>query len=305
MHVTDHMKSLAEYLDSESPSATLDKIRRFNRTDLRGRSGKNLSDDIMDILLAPPDSSGNRWAHLPYALYTYPIETRFFRARRPGAGKTGMDCTATTSDAWEPPPHLARKSRLNAEGESVLYLAPMDSQLALEETRVGNGEEAAIYVFRAIEPITTCVIGARMTNTGLTDTQALRLSMLTDFIEALFGREVGAGTEHLYDASRAIAIDYYDYPSEISHGWCYLSALVKSSENVCLRPPIAHSKLDLLGAAIGTKTQATFQMRSIAVPDNERLVHFPPGTPQYNHALQSFEPPPGFKMNPWYGATNS
>jgi hypothetical protein len=95
-------------------------------------------------------------------------------------------------------------------------------------------------------------IGVNSWLPDLNKEENLKLRLLNDFLTHEFTRDVGVGTEYLYQISEIIAKEYFDLPPEIQHAWCYPSVVEKPSMNVCFRPQVARRKLRLLGVQIAT-----------------------------------------------------
>lgn len=257
------MHSVREYLATFSAAEMADRIRHFRTLNFRRLTKEEVHQSIRNVLLG-----GNPLLAMPTQIRTYPVGSDFFRLRRPNKPSSAvpMDCAITEADAWEPPTEFARASRLNVDGEPLLYTSPASVILPMEEAKLANGEHAAMFVYRAKQPVKVNVIGDRFDGELLSEDERYKLSQISDFLHDEFTRDVGAGTEHLYRLSETIAKDWYDLPpGVIQDAWCYPSVASKGGFNVCFRPDLAHECLRLRGALVGTRTGDNFAVKLVAI----------------------------------------
>jgi hypothetical protein len=189
-------------------------------------------------------------------------------------------------DAWEPPSHLVSAQRLNQPGESLLYTSS-DPHVAMEETKVVDGDIIPILVYEAIEPLMVVEIGTLPQDDGLSPEEMAKLKVITQFYRDEFTLEVGQGTEHLYKISEALAKKYFTLPSRFHDGWCYPSVARKGGTNVCFQPTSAKSKLSLIGFIVASVKviNGDFAFRPLVVAQgfnsNSHFVYHPLGSEAY------------------------
>ncbi|MBD9381145.1 hypothetical protein IB258_07830 [Achromobacter sp. ACM02] len=172
------------------------------------------------------------------------------------------------SDAWSPPAHVVGAGRLNRVGEPLLYTSPGNPTVAVEEMKIPDGENFSLIVYEALEDIRVSTIGVTPDLPNLNKDEVLKLRMLNDFLAHEFTRDVGVGTEYLYNISDVIAKDYFDLPPQMQDAWCYPSVAARPAANVCFRPDLAKRKLRLVGVQINTcnrdQNGMRFQVKCIA-----------------------------------------
>lgn len=154
-------------------------------------------------------------------------------------------------DCWSPPPDKARSSRLNREGEPVLYVSCEDHRVALDEVEARPNEAVSVILYRAKVPIQLASVGIYPKLTDLTPEQVEKQRLFTDFFREEFTRSVGRGSEYMYQISQAIAKHLYTGPAQ--DGWLYPSVKAgRSLYNVCLLPGRARRKLEVVGVVAMT-----------------------------------------------------
>lgn len=220
-----------------------EKVRRFRRLNFRKLSYADVQREIGDVLCFEGQ------AILMPLMGTYPAGSLFYRIRRlaPDDRAFPLQGMRVEADAWAPPASVATMQRLNKVGEPLLYTTPLNFAVAIEEMRVPEDEFFSLIVYRAREPIKVAQVGLGHIPPELTDDERFKMEQLNDFLEHEFTREVGKGTEHLYQISEIIAKDYFDLPPDAQDAWCYPSVAEREGYNVCFRPEQAREKLDLLG----------------------------------------------------------
>ncbi|WP_280570694.1 hypothetical protein [Chromohalobacter sp. 296-RDG] len=231
-----------------------EKICAFRELPFSRLNKTEIAKHISNVLCF--DTPNGNVAILTPRVGSYPRGTRFYRVRRLEQTDTKFPLSGmrSESDAWNPPPHVVRKGRLNREGESLLYTTPINPKVAVEEMQIPDGDNFSLIVYEAMEEIRATTIGARCNDENLTSNEQLKLNMLNDFLAHEFTRDVGSGTEYLYDISETIAKDYFDLPRDIQDAWCYPSVADRPMFNVCLRPEVARQKLSLVGVQIASRT---------------------------------------------------
>lgn len=179
--------------------------------------------------------------------------TMFYRVRAiPDHDPVHQQTMITLADCWEPPEAVVSMGRLNKCRESLLYVAPFDPSVAIEEMKIPEGNLFGLIVYQAAEEISVADIGGSISGKVSTDEDdLLKIEMVRDFMRAEYSRDVGTGTEYLYRISEVIAKDYFDLPPEWQDGWCYPSVVDKRKFNVAFRPAKAHEKLRLVHVVIG------------------------------------------------------
>lgn len=254
---------LKNYLGQVQGPILAEKVRRFRRLNFRKLSYSDIQKEISNVLCF-----GDSATLMPM-LGTYPAKTRFYRVRKLGTDDRSFPLQGMRidADAWNPPPAVAGIQRLNKAGESLLYTTPMNCNAAIEEMRLEEDEIFSLIVYQAQFPIKVAQIGVSYFPSDLTDEEKYKLEILNDFLEHEFTREVGRGTEHLYQISEIIAKDYYDLPPEMQDAWCYPSVAERGQVNVCFRPEQAREKLELLGVQFcrHKRKMDTFQIEVLAV----------------------------------------
>ncbi|KQW81482.1 hypothetical protein ASC89_06605 [Devosia sp. Root413D1] len=195
-----------------------------------------------------------------------------------------MDCAVNEGDAWEAPARFARASRLNEEGEPLLYTSTRPD-VSLAEARVDEGQPAAIFVYRSTRAIRLAQIGAKAAGAELSADQSHKMNILADFLHDEFTREVAPETSHLYRLSQTIAKDHFDWP--LQDAWSYPSVVKKPMYNTCFRPPKAHDCLTLLGAWIGTpRGEEGIEIRFVATINRGQFEYHAWGSPGFAEALR-------------------
>lgn len=220
-----------------------EKVRRFRRLNFRKLSYADIQREIGDVLCF------NGQALLMPMMATYPAGSLFYRIRRLAPDDRAFPLRGMTAegDAWAPPASVTAMQRLNKAGEPLLYTTPLNFAVAIEELRVPEDEFFSLIVYRARTEVKVAQVGLGTMPPDLTAEERFKMELLNDFLEHEFTREVGRGTEHLYQISEIIAKDYFDLPPDAQDAWCYPSVAERGGYNVCFRPEQAKEKLELLG----------------------------------------------------------
>lgn len=247
--------NLKEHLRYVDATELQEKISAFRRLPIKRLSRIEIARHIADVLCF--DTPRGKAALLTPRVSSYPAGTRFYRVRALDANDTQLPLRGmrTESDAWNPPPHVVRLGRLNREGESLLYTSPVFPHVAVEEMKIPAGDYFSLIVYEALEQIRVTTIGVAPAIPDLSKDETLKQRMLNDFLVHEFTRDVGIGTEYLYNISDTIVKDYFDLPPDIQDAWCYPSVAERPSVNVCFRPDTARRKLRLVGVQIASCTR--------------------------------------------------
>jgi hypothetical protein len=238
---------LKEHLSYVDAGKLLDKIRAFRLLPIKSMPKHKISEEISKVLCF--DTPSGSTAILTPAMMSYPKGTKFYRVRTLDKDDTKFPLRGmrTESDAWSPPSQFVKPGRLNIEGESLLYTAPMSPKVAIEELKIPDDEIFSLIVYESTLDIAVTAIGFNQEMATLNSDEKLKMSLINDFLTHEFTRDVGMGTEYLYKTSETIIKDYFDLPPQIQDAWCYPSVAEKQSVNVCFRPENAKEKLRLIG----------------------------------------------------------
>lgn len=226
-----------------------DKISNFRDLNFRKMNYADVKKEVAKVISFK--TSKGEQALLPTQISTYPKGTKFFRIRPiPSDDRSlPLKTMGTIADCWEAPADIVKAGRLNRENEPLLYTAPMNPEIAVEELKIADNELFSLIVYEATEDIKVTLIGVPHDNEGLSEESSLKMRMIQDFLKHEFIRDVGAGTEYLYRISESIVKDYFDLPPDVQDGWCYPSVAQKGTYNACFRPSIK-VKIKLLGVQI-------------------------------------------------------
>lgn len=250
---------LKQHLARVDVRVLAEKVRRFRRLNFRKLTYAEIQSEITSVLCFDDH------AVLMPLTGTYPIDTRFYRIRRLSVDDRTFPLRGmrVEADAWNPP--APSKGRLNKDRESLLYTSPMNVGIAIEEMRIPEGEIFSLIVYRAKAPINVAQIGMGHVPDELGNDERHKMELLNDFLEHEFTREVGQGTEHLYQISEIIAKDYYDLPPDFQDAWCYPSVAERGGVNVAFRPDKAREKLELLGVQFGSHKGGMMEIKVAAI----------------------------------------
>ena len=245
-----------KFLKSVDESELRRKIRRFRDMDFQNMSYEDVESEIINVL-----EYNNAFKLIP-DIYTYPTGVYFYRVRKVEGFHVSDEnllnfVNLDMSDFWDRPPEKMDENgygRLNKPKESLLYTAPIDALIAINETKkeIIGGNIFALIAYQSIEKIKVNIIGDYFYSAkfGITDEKTIRVGeTYSDFLRVEFLNTVGKGTEYLYKISERIAKKYFDL-GEIQDAWAYPSAKDKTKCNVCFRPEIAKGLFELRGAVI-------------------------------------------------------
>jgi hypothetical protein len=238
-----------DFFKSINPLELMNKIRNFRKLDIKNMTYDEVAKAISDAL-----TFNGHFVYLTN-IQSYKKGTTFFRVRELDGSRIPNKNLSFESDFWNAPEGCITKyGRLNKPGESLLYTAPINPQVAVREVRLKENTFYAVITYEAKEDIKVNSIGMEYNYEllGIKDEQAILVNdMINDFLRDEFSRDVGNGTEYLYKISEIIAKWYFDLPPrEVQDAWAYPSVKDKFSYNVCFRPDIAKELLQLKGALI-------------------------------------------------------
>lgn len=227
----------------------VNKIAKFRKVNLKDLSDKDLFDELTEAISI--DYNGLKQSVLFPRLAEYPAHTRFYRVRKINSEDSNFPnkTISKEQDVWNPPTQfVTRPGRLNKERESLLYTAPINPYIAIEEMKIQDNEKFGLIVYESKSPIKVVMIGLWEDIPELTEEENLKLRMYSDFLYTEFTRDVGIGTEYLYRVSELITKNYFDLPPrDVQDAWCYPSVASKKQVNVCFRPNIAKELLEFVG----------------------------------------------------------
>lgn len=240
----------AEFLPYVDARELHRRISAFRKLNFRVMSYAEVSDAIRNVIMF--DTPKGYRGMLQPVNSQYPAGTKFYRVRVIPKDDhiTPLRSMSKVADCWEPPPEVVKMGRLNKEHEPLLYTSPVDPLVAIDEIKIPDGERFSLIVYEAVEEVNVTVVGGDVDTEGLADADALKVEMIQGFLRDEFTRDVGQGTEHLYQISEIIAKHYFDLPPVVHDAWCYPSIVDKSKFNVVFRPN-TRTKLRLVGVQIG------------------------------------------------------
>lgn len=166
------------------------------------------------------------------------------------------------SDCWSPPPEKARPSRLNREGEPLLYTSADGPKVVIDEIGAKPGEAVSIIVYSIRERLKLMVLGSTKQYPYLNEAQRQKQAHLFAFLSSQFVRTVPQGAEHLYRISQVIARKHWGIYGD-HHGWLYPSIKSGTYHNVALEPGKAQEMLCLEGVICATVLQRSAQERGM------------------------------------------
>lgn len=239
-------KSAIEFYNNANPDDIKQKIINFKKIDIQNLNDQELFDAINNVLyINDVFFSGTICRKINKGDF-------FFRVRKLKGIEMPFLNFTKESDMWEPPSDILNTwGRLNKPKESLLYTSAWDPDVAIREARIKD-EQFALIKYSANRIINVNVIGDD--NFTINDTANARLcfDLINEFLNDEFSKEVPNGKEYLYRVSEMIAKNEYDAPEELQDAWGYVSVQDKEKYNICFRPKIAHSVLNLHGALICT-----------------------------------------------------
>ena len=247
------IKNFLKYVDI---SELQNKICEFRDLDFKNMSYGDIKQAILKVILFNTPY-GNISILMP-TTGNYPVGTIFYRVREilpSDDRKIPLKSMSYVSDCWSLPENKVRLGRLNKEKESLLYTALQDPSVAIEELKIPDDELFSLIIYKATQQINVNVVGFLSNSEKLNEDEKLnkdeklKVKMIQDFLKHEFIRDVGVGTEYLYQFSESIAKDHFDLPSHLQDAWCYPSIAKKGGYNVCFRKDKCN-KLELIGVQI-------------------------------------------------------
>lgn len=154
-------------------------------------------------------------------------------------------------ECWHPPPEKARSSRLNRDGEPVLYTSVDGPKVVLDEIDAQPGDAVSVIVYRIQDRLKLMILGSMSRYAYLNREQQDKQLCLFEFLSSEFTRIVPPGQEYLYQISQAIAKEHWGIYGG-HDGWQYPSIKSGTYHNVCLEPDSALRKLRLEGVICAT-----------------------------------------------------
>ena len=269
------------------------EIRDFGAHSFRQLTAAAVRDQVLQLLAV---TGGNGDVESPSIVQPVPVKfyqsgSQFYRVRT-------RDYLCTEGDCWCPPSPCVKRNRLNRTGRPMLYTSPEDYRVAVEEIGV---DKKAMDMFSLIVYHLKPSRQVRLTHIGGVDEHSVcspKLRMYLDFIQNWFARDVGQGTEYLYNISIALK---EAYPRGDADGWCYPSvAHRRGALNAAFIQSRAADKLEVV-AVIAAQTwrwkdggtdQYAVRFMEIGTIRSDGVICYEP----YDHCkhgelIPSYEPP--------------
>ena len=213
-------RHFGKYLSLKSRKEVREKVRDFRMLDFRRMLYGEVHSAIKTVISAV-DENGETFHVIPVTWVTYEPGSLFFRVvEHP---------VKSQSDLWGPPENIAKIGRLNLDGESVLYTSP-SLDAALDEMNVQDGELTTVIQYSSKKKLNLMRIGMFSIDDAIASSHGDVLDELNDFFRDEFIRDVGKGTEYLYNISNAIS-EYFHGPESV--GYYYPSMRMKRKWNAC------------------------------------------------------------------------
>lgn len=223
-----------------------ERIKSFNRKNIKYLSNEELSKSILDVLLK------NNHFEMPIKFFTYPKKTLFFRIRNIDQASIPIVQKWNMQQFWEAPSSCINKyGRLNKPHESLLYTS-LYIDVCIHEMRLKKGDFYVLIFYKAKTDIKTVIICNDFTKEDFEGDPCTYsyYNTINTFLLNEFTKEVWEGTEHLYRASELIAKTYFDLPEEVQDCWTFPSIQSRDKQNVCFRPKKAKAKLQFSHAFV-------------------------------------------------------
>lgn len=242
-------QSLEDFLKNIDELEIIQKIKKFRGLNFYCMTNEEIANAISNTLMY-----NNKFVYISN-IQTYPANTKFFRVRLLEGSHIPNKNLSTVSDFWNPPKEaVTRYGRLNKIGESLLYTSPMNPFISIKEMKLPENAYYALIIYKAKYEIKANLIGGEYDYDALNvkDKKMIMINELyNNFLRDEFSRDVGVGTEYLYQISEIIAKWYFDLPPrDVQDAWAYASVQDKTKYNVCFRPNIAKELLELQGSVI-------------------------------------------------------
>lgn len=287
------MIPIEDFLNHVDLSDLHEKICVFRNLDFKKLSYQEVKNEIAKVITFNTPN-GNISVLMPCSS-NYPSGTRFYRVRTLAEDDRSLPLREMRfiSDCWEPPSSIVKSGRLNKLNEPLLYTAPLNPSIAIEELRIPDNQLFSLIVYEATEQINVTTIGLPYKGPELSKNNILKHRMIQDFLHHEFVRDVGKGTEYLYKISESIVKDYFDLPANFQDAWCYPSVAKKGGYNVCFRPT-TREKIKFHGVQIASVTRTDddylFQVKVIAKDsgDGTNLSYHKMGTTEQKKLFPEF-----------------
>jgi len=129
------MKKQAQFMESflkrVDPLVVINKISAFRKNNIKDLSDEELGTRIRDTLM-----NHNMFTYITNN-GVYKKDTLFFRVRKLNSSIISEMNIHDESDLWEPPTNCVKQiGRLNKVGETLLYTAPQNPNVAIKETHI-------------------------------------------------------------------------------------------------------------------------------------------------------------------------
>lgn len=241
----------SNYLDKLEIGSLISKISKFRSLDLRYASDIEITQALTDVFFVSNENKTTQCCLLPQVMAFKPGSI-FYRVRKHSNPKISKvsELFSLENDLWAPPSDKAKASRLNVDGESVLYTAT-EEYIAVEETRIRKGDYFTLIRYEATCDFNIFHLGWGDLN--ITDYESkAKLDLIYDFLQTEFTREVGNGTEHLYKISYIIGRKILGLLANENNiaGWAYPSAISKEKGNICFKEGAPKKTLKITGVLI-------------------------------------------------------
>ena len=240
------LESQSQLLEQKTFAEIQQAIRDFGALRFRRLGADAVRDRVFELLEATDRNGDVARPSIvqPVPVKFYPSGSRFYRVRT-------TDYLCGRSDCWCPPDPCMKRNRLNRTGKPILYTSPQDYCVAVEEIGV---DKRAMDMFSLIVYCVRRNRQVRLTHIGGVEEGVEcppELRVYLDCIHNWFARDVGQGTEYLYNISNAIKDAY---PRGDTDGWCYPSVAHRGCAlNAAFVPSKAEDKLEVV-AVIAAQT---------------------------------------------------
>ena len=288
------MVPIEEFLNHVDLAELHEKICNFRSLDFKKLTYQEVQNEISKVITF--DTPNGHISVLTPSSSSYPAGTKFYRVRPLAEDdhKLPLRDMRLISDCWEPPSSIVKAGRLNKSVEALLYTAPINPSIAVEELKIPDNQLFSLIVYEAIEQVNVTSIGLPYNGPDLSKDNLLKHRMLQDFLHHEFVRDVGKGTEFLYKISESIAKNYFDLPPKLQDAWCYPSVVKKGGCNVCFRPT-TRQKIRLHGVQLASVSRTgddyIFQVKMIAKDSGNGidLSYYQMGSKEQQELFPEFE----------------
>ncbi len=237
----DNNKVIINILNNMKTFDILIKINKFNQLTPKTASRKDLLECLHEAV--PVHLITHRKLDIP----------EFFRVRK----NDDRIPFNTHDDFWYPPANKANIGRLNKKNESMLYLS-LDPATPFHEVRIQPGEYFTLmmYGYKSDKKLFALLIEGlsmekqkTLRELGLTETGLVNYNTINNLIRSEMIKDVGKGTEYLYDITNLIKNLFDKDNSE--QAFLYSSVNNYQHKNCAIRPNAADSILECTGCIFG------------------------------------------------------